>query len=307
MFSLFRHSVLHAKRIFWFSLIEWTFFIGAILLVAYSAGLLIGEGVLAIFGYIGIGFIFLPLSQIRGVLLNLGETGSLEVEKIMSSIKLLFRFWGVVLTVPLAISLVVLLLVFQLGFLGDIDLTLAESDPITLITLLAPKLVTSAVLQLSLGFVFLVFLFTFSSNMVPFTAIAANLGTKHRGLDPFFGFGAYKFKAFFLTLTILIVDAVILTITLGLTSYVMLNAAPFVDLDTLEVNIPLSIIIIWSAAYLVLIFVQNIWFSACALLFTLHKQDAAQNDIDREHQMYGHQFDDQDLRSLRLARQKRVN
>jgi hypothetical protein len=304
MFSLLFHSTGYAKRIFWYSLIEWTLFFGVIIAAMFNAETILDGASLYVLGYIGLGFVFLPLSQIRSVLLILGETDGLELNRIRPSIMLLLRFAGAALTIPTAIALVILFALHQTGYLDGVDLTQLEEDPFIVLFGGGLLVAVNPVLQMSLLLVGLIFLFSFSSAMVPFSAIAANLGGTKRQLDPFFGIGAYKFKSFFITLFILVLDVIVITVSSALFAY-LVNTDALIDSTEFPVGaVPISAFIVLFVTYLILIFLQNIWFSACALLFALHKEDAQATADAHEAQMYGHVYDDQSLRALRQARQK---
>ncbi len=304
MFSLLAHSTGYAKRIFWYSLIEWTLFFGVIIAAAFNAEVLLNGGSLYVLGYIGLGFVFLPLSQIRSVLLILGETDSLELNRIRPSIMMLLRFAGVALAIPTAITLIILFTLNQMGYLDDVNLTRLEEDPMEVWLGGGLLVAVNPALQLSVLLIGLIYLFAFSSAMVPYSAIAANLGSKNRQLDPFFGIGAYKFKSFFITLFILILDVVVIAVSSAVFVYLVDTDALLYATEFPEGAVPISALCVLLLTYLILIFLQNIWFSACALLFTLHKQDAQAASDAREAQMYGHVYDDQSLRALRQARQK---
>lgn len=269
--------------------------------VIYYASQIEVVGPLAIIGYFGLGLIFLPLSQIRGVLLKLNETGSLEIQKINPTIKLMLRFFGIALTIPAAASLSVLAVVYFLGYTEGINLQGLFDDPISLFS----KAFSEPVLLIAIALVPLFYFFCFTSCMVPFAAIASNLGNPKFDYDPFFGFGAYRYRAFMLTFTVLIIDIVIVGITLTALA-TLLPAELFITYESAAFSeIPIAAFFVLGFSYLALVFVQNIWFSSCALLFALYKEDAQGSKDAEVAQMYGHVFDDNELRSLRKSREAR--
>lgn len=304
MFSLFSHSCRYAKRIFWYSVLEWTLFLVVAGVVFYYVSFEPLLAILATPAYFVMGLVLLPLSQIRGVLIELGQTDTLELGKINSTFRLLLRFFGVAFTLPAAGSLLIIFLLHMFGYTEGINLQGLAQDPELFIGTAITNLFSQPVLWVGLSLIPIMYLFCFTSCMVPLAAVGANLGSLKREYDPFYGFGAYRYRAFMLTLVVLILDVVIV---LG-SAYLVFKLTPpetYLALASGETpSVPILASAVLIISFLAQVFVQNIWFSACALLFTLYNEDAHSRKEAEVDEMYGYQFDADELRSLRKSRER---
>jgi len=305
MFSLLFTSIKYSKRIFWQSLIEWSLFYGIVFALSYAAAQKFGGFGWLVFPLLTPLSIFISFGQIRNVLLKLGETEPLDLSKLMPTFHSLWRLIGFWASIPLALSIIIFLLTYFLGFLGDIVLSDFRGRSGDLFDAIIAQLPTNPALQVMIGLIVLVYLFSFSACMVPFSAVAATLGEGKKSYDPFFGFGSYKFKAFFMTLIVLILQVLLAAVTLFVATE--LTGAYLMDIAVTEDTffVPPVVWICVGIASVFFMFFSNIWFSACALLFSLSNEDVSTQLQKQDQQMYGRQLQDEELRELRRLRMQK--